>query len=73
MPPPLTVSLQVPYAKDEQQFLILAVQAAVKTFRTLHLSSCDRSPAQSIGEATMSESHTSKLKDVDAGRLRLEA
>ena len=55
MPAPSTLSVQVPYAETEQQFLVLAVQAAVKTFRTIH-ASYNRSPAHSAGEATMSES-----------------
>ncbi len=38
MPSPMTVSLEVPYAENEQQFLVLAVQTAVKTFRSLHAS-----------------------------------
>jgi hypothetical protein len=33
---PGTVSLQVPYAHTEQQFLVLAVQAAVRTFRSMN-------------------------------------
>ena len=32
---PLTVTLQVPYAENEQQFLLQAVEAAVNTFRRL--------------------------------------
>jgi hypothetical protein len=49
MPSPVTVSLQVPYSENEQQFLVLAVQTAVRTFRSLHAHSGDRtlSPAQS--------------------------
>jgi hypothetical protein len=56
MPPPSTVSLQVPYAETEQEFLLLAVQAAVRMFRTIDASSYDRMPARSTGEATVSES-----------------
>jgi len=37
----MTVSLEVPYAETEQQFLVLAVQTAVKTFRSLHASPVD--------------------------------
>ena len=33
---PLTVTLQVPYAENEQQFLLQAVEAAVRTFRSLN-------------------------------------
>jgi len=36
MTSPVTVSLQVPYADSEQQFLVLAVQAAVRTFRSMN-------------------------------------
>lgn len=32
----LTVTLQVPYAENEQQFLLQAVEAAVRTFRSLN-------------------------------------
>jgi hypothetical protein len=56
MPPPSTLSLQVPYAETEQQFLLLAVQAAVKMFRSIDVSSYDRMPAGSTGEATVPES-----------------
>jgi hypothetical protein len=34
--PPLTVTLQVPYAENEQQFLLQAVEAAVRAFRVLN-------------------------------------
>jgi hypothetical protein len=33
---PLTVTLQVTYTDNEQQFLLQAVEAAVKTFRSLN-------------------------------------
>jgi hypothetical protein len=33
MPSPMTVSLQVPYTENEQRFLVLAVQIAVRTYR----------------------------------------
>ena len=36
---PVTVSLEVPYADTEQQFLILAVQTAVRTFRNINARS----------------------------------
>ena len=36
MPSPMTISLQVPYIDNEQQFLVLAVQSAVRTFRRLN-------------------------------------
>jgi len=34
--PPSTVTLQVPYSKNEQQFLLQAIEVAVKTFRSLN-------------------------------------
>jgi len=33
---PLTVTLQVPYGENEQQFLLQAVEAAVRTYRSLN-------------------------------------
>jgi hypothetical protein len=36
MSSPETVSLQIPYAANEKQFLFLAVQAAVRTFRSIN-------------------------------------
>jgi hypothetical protein len=36
MPSPMTVSLQVPYTDNEQQFLVLTVQIAVRTYRSMH-------------------------------------
>jgi hypothetical protein len=36
MTSPETVSLQIPYTANEKQFLILAVQAAVRTFRSIN-------------------------------------
>jgi hypothetical protein len=39
MPSPMTVSLEVPYADNEQQFLLLAVQAATRTFRKMNAPS----------------------------------
>ena len=39
MPSPATVSLEVPYAENEQQFLVLAVQTAVRTFRSMNAHS----------------------------------
>ena len=49
---PVTVSLEVPYADTEQQFLILAVQMAVRTFRSINAR-----PA----EQTLSSSSTNPL------------
>ena len=34
--PPLIVTLQVPYPENEQQFLLQAVEAAVRAFRSLN-------------------------------------
>ena len=47
MTSPVTVSLQVPYVDSEQQFLVLAVQTAVRTFRSMKLRSddCDLVPS----------------------------
>jgi hypothetical protein len=39
MPSPTSVSLQVPYTENEQQFLVLAVQIAMRTFRSIHAHS----------------------------------
>jgi hypothetical protein len=41
MPSPITVSLEVPYAENERQFLVLVVQTAIRTFRRIHASSAD--------------------------------
>ena len=41
MSSPETVSLQIPYRANEKQFLILAVQAAVRTFRNINPGSAD--------------------------------
>jgi hypothetical protein len=38
---PLIVTLQVPYAENEQQFLLRAAEAAVRTFRSLNEKACD--------------------------------
>lgn len=46
---PVIVSLEVPYADTEQQFLILAVQTAVRTFRNMNARS---------GEETFNSSST---------------
>jgi hypothetical protein len=43
MTSPITVSLQVPYADTEQQFLVLAVQIAVRTFRSMNARSGEHS------------------------------
>jgi hypothetical protein len=44
---PLTVTIQVPYAENEQQFLLQAVEAAVKIFRSLHAK-----PGHGFGEVS---------------------
>ena len=44
---PLTVTVHVPYAKNEQQFLLQAVEAAVRTFRSLNAK-----PGNGIGEVS---------------------
>ena len=78
MPSPSTVSIEVPYAESEQQFLVLAVQAAVKTFRTIQTNSCDRSQAESCGQASFSDSlgpleRQPTFTELDAQRSRPEA
>lgn len=57
---PLTVILQVPYAENEQQFLLQAVEAAVKTFRRLNRNSGDGFGEVSSTSAAQDEL-TSKL------------
>jgi hypothetical protein len=53
----VTVSLEVPYADTEQQFLILAVQTAVRTFRNMNacsgrpFSSSSTKPSSSCSSA----------------------
>ena len=42
---PMTVTLHVPYAENEQQFLLQAVEAAVRTFRSFN-----QNPDHGIGE-----------------------
>ena len=63
MPSPMTVSLEVPYAETEQQFLVLAVQTAVKTFRSLHASPVDEAASQSSVE-TLEASACSSIIEV---------
>ncbi|HKY71754.1 MAG TPA: hypothetical protein VJL88_07520 [Nitrospira sp.] len=38
MPSPVTVSLQIPYVESEREFVMLAVQIAVRTFRSMNAS-----------------------------------
>lgn len=48
MSSPETISLQVPYVEDEREFLVLAVQIAVRTFRRMKVPCSDTaSPSQS--------------------------
>ena len=42
---PVTVTLQVPYTENEQHFLLQAVAAAVRTFRSVN-----RKPGDGFGE-----------------------
>jgi len=44
---PVTVTLHVPYAENEQQFLRQAVEAAVRTFRSFNPN-----PGHGIGEVS---------------------
>jgi hypothetical protein len=66
MTSPVTVSLQVPYADTEQQFLVLAVQTAVRTFRSMNSNSgesCCSSSSRPSGSS-------SSLLDQDALKKR---
>jgi hypothetical protein len=56
MSSPMTVSLQVPYADNEQQFLVLAVQTAVRTFRRLNAHSHEGAIPHSSSKPTPSSS-----------------
>ena len=49
---PVTVSLEVPYADTEQQFLVLAVQTAVRTFRSMNV----RAAEQTLSSSSMDPS-----------------
>lgn len=62
MTSPVTVSLQVPYAESEQQFLVLAVQTAVRTFRSMKLR-CD-DPALAPLTPSLSSSSSSSPQEV---------
>jgi hypothetical protein len=59
---PLTVILQVPYAENEQQFLLQAVEAAVRKYRSLN-----GKPGDGFGEV----SSTSILQDERTSQLGL--
>ncbi len=64
MPSPMTVSLEVPYAENEQQFLVLVVQTAVKTFRSLNASPADGSALQpSVGPRSSACSSAIRLSE----------
>jgi len=61
MPSPETVSLQIPYTANEKQFLFLAVEAAVRRFRSINPHSADDplylSSPSSSGPFSPSETH----------------
>ena len=61
MTSPETVSLQIPYTANEKQFLILAVQAAMRTFRSITPPCADDSLSlpspSSLGVSPASETH----------------
>jgi len=58
MTSPETVSLQIPYTANEKQFLILAVQAAVRTFRSINPPCALYLPSpSSLGVSSASEVH----------------
>jgi hypothetical protein len=44
MSSPVTVSLQIPYVESEREFVMLAVQIAVRTFRSMNTASIDPLP-----------------------------
>ena len=63
MSSPATVSLEVPYAENEQQFLVLAVQTAVRTFRRMNAHSVEPSigvTAETPLHASASSNHISE-------------
>ena len=63
MPSPATVSLEVPYAENEQQFLVLAVQAAVRTFRSMNAHSVELNvpaTAETLSQVSASSNHIPK-------------
>jgi hypothetical protein len=39
MPSPVTVPLHIPYVENEREFVLLAVQIAVRTFRSMNAPS----------------------------------
>jgi hypothetical protein len=48
---PATVTLQVPYADNEQQFLVRAVEVAVRTYRRLNAN-----PGDDLGKLSATSS-----------------
>jgi hypothetical protein len=69
MTSPVTVSLQVPYADTERQFLVLAVQSAVRAFRSMnarsdqHTSRFSSSRAGSAASASQVDQTKEALKE----------
>jgi hypothetical protein len=60
MTSPATVSLEVPYAENEQQFLVLAVQTAVRTFRRMNAHSIESNvpvTAETPSQVSASSNH----------------
>jgi len=60
MPSPATVSLEVPYAENEQQFLVLAVQTAVRAFRSMNAHSAEPNvplTAETLSHVSASSNH----------------
>ena len=51
---PFTVSLEVPYADTEQQFLVLAVQTAVRTFRSMNVRPAEQTLSSSSTDPSVS-------------------
>lgn len=72
MPSPLTVSLQVPYNENEQQFLVLAVQIAVRTFRNMRASSGDSTLLLSPEQPNPPSSTTHAQPAVQESEVTLE-
>jgi hypothetical protein len=62
MTSPVTVSLQVPYADTEQQFLVLAVQTAVRTFRSINARSSEHPSSSSPSRTGQLQSPVNEAK-----------
>ena len=58
---PLTVTIQVPYAENEKEFLLQAVEAAVKTFRRLNAKPGDGFGEMSSTRTTQDDEPTAHL------------